>query len=145
MLAALWDDERRTISIANAGSVQPMVVTKCEPEPGAVAGMTDALEVQTVPVEGFPLGLFPHSTYEETVILLAPGSMVLFFSDGIPDAVNSRGEQYGTERLATLLLHHPTAAQGAQAAVDAILEAVTTHQSGTEHFDDETVIALRVR
>jgi sigma-B regulation protein RsbU (phosphoserine phosphatase) len=145
MLAALWDDERRTISIANAGSVQPMVVTKCAPEYGAAAGMTDALEVQTVPVEGFPLGLFPHSTYDETVILLAPGSMVLLFSDGIPDAVNSRGEQYGTERLATLLQHHPTAALSAQGAVDAIAEAVTTHQSGTEHFDDETVIALRVR
>jgi sigma-B regulation protein RsbU (phosphoserine phosphatase) len=145
MLAALWDDERRIISIANAGSVQPMVVTRCEPEPGAGAGMTDALEVQTVPVEGFPLGLFPHSTYEETAILLAPGSMVLFFSDGIPDAVNSRGEQYGTERIATLLQHHPTAALSAQGAVDAIVEAVTTHQSGTEHFDDETVIALRVR
>ena len=145
MLAALWDDERRTISIANAGSVQPMVVTKCAPECGATAGMTDALEVQTVPVEGFPLGLFPHSTYDETVILLAPGSMVLLFSDGIPDAVNSRGEQYGTERLATLLQHHPTAALSAQGAVDAIAEAVTTHQSGTEHFDDETVIALRVR
>jgi sigma-B regulation protein RsbU (phosphoserine phosphatase) len=145
MLAALWDDERRTLSIANAGSVQPMVVTKCPPEPGAAAALTDALEVQTVPVEGFPLGLFPHSTYDETVIPLAPGSMVLFFSDGIPDAVNSRGEQYGTERLATLLQHHPTAALGAQQAVDAIVEAVTTHQSGTEHFDDETVIALRAR
>ena len=144
MLAALWDDERQTITFANAGSVQPIVVTKCDPENGE-SGMTDALEVQTVPVEGFPLGLFPHSTYEETVILLAPGSMVLLFSDGIPDAVNSRGEQYGTERLATLMGHHPTAALSAQGAVDAIVEAVTTHQSGTEHFDDETVIALRVR
>jgi sigma-B regulation protein RsbU (phosphoserine phosphatase) len=144
MLAALWDDERRTISIANAGSVQPIVVTKCSPEDGP-SGMTDALEVQTVSVEGFPLGLFPHSTYEETVILLSPGSMVVFFSDGIPDAVNSRGEQYGTERLATLLQHHPMAALSAQGAVDAIVEAVTTHQSGAEHFDDETVIALRVR
>jgi sigma-B regulation protein RsbU (phosphoserine phosphatase) len=70
--------------------------------------------------------------------------MVILFSDGIVDAVNSRGEQFGTERLATLLQHHPTASLSARGAVDAILEAVTTHQSGTEHFDDETIIALRV-
>jgi sigma-B regulation protein RsbU (phosphoserine phosphatase) len=143
MLAALWDDDRRTVAIANAGSVQPMVVTH---SPASVAShsLTDAIEVQTVPIEGFPLGLFSESSYEETLIQLAPGDLVLFFSDGIVDAVNSRGEQFGTERLATLMQHHPTAANSAQNAVDAILEAVTTHQSGTEHFDDETIIALRV-
>jgi sigma-B regulation protein RsbU (phosphoserine phosphatase) len=143
MLTALWDDERRTIAIANAGSVQPMVVTRV-PALTAAASLTDALNVQTVPAEGFPLGLFPHSTYDETEIRLNPGDLLLFFSDGIIDAVNSRGEQFGSERLATILKHHPTATDSAQAAVDAISEAVTTHQSGTEHFDDETIIALRV-
>jgi sigma-B regulation protein RsbU (phosphoserine phosphatase) len=71
--------------------------------------------------------------------------MVLFFSDGIIDAINSRGEQFGTERVATLLQHHPTAALSAQGAVDALVEAVSTHQSGTAHFDDETIIVLRVK
>jgi sigma-B regulation protein RsbU (phosphoserine phosphatase) len=139
MLAALWDDSNRSLYVANAGSVQPMVVRRSARE------MTDALAVETLPVEGFPLGLFPHSTYEETCLRLVPGDIVLFFSDGIVDAVNSRGEQFGNERLALLLQHHPTAALSAQGAVDAILEAVMVHQSGTEHFDDETIIALRVR
>jgi sigma-B regulation protein RsbU (phosphoserine phosphatase) len=120
-----------------------MVVTRV-PALTAAASLTDALNVQTVAAEGFPLGLFPHSTYDETEIRLNPGDLLLFFSDGIIDAVNSRGEQFGSERLATILKHHPTATDSAQAAVDAISEAVTTHQSGTEHFDDETIIALRV-
>ena len=138
MLGALWDDATRTLHLSNAGSVQPVLVTSNERD------LTDALEVRTLPVEGFPLGLFPHSIYDETAMKLVKGDMVIFFSDGIVDAVNSRGEQFGTERLATLLQHHPTAAGSAQHAVDAILEAVTTHQAGTEHFDDETIIALRV-
>ena len=139
MLAALWDDSNRTLTVANAGSVQPMVVRR-----GSTL-LTEALDVSTLPVEGFPLGLFPHATYDETCLRLASGDLVLFFSDGIIDAVNSRGEQFGAERLATLLQQHPTANQSAQGAVDAVLEAVTVHQSGTEHFDDETIIAVRVR
>jgi sigma-B regulation protein RsbU (phosphoserine phosphatase) len=144
MLAAVWDDATRTLTIANAGSVQPIVVSRAAAG-DSEASMTDALEVTTVPVEGFPLGLFPHSTYDEIELSLRPGDLVVFFSDGIVDAVNSRGEQFGGEELALLLRHHPTAAGSAQGAVDAILEAVTTHQSGTEHFDDETIIALQVR
>ena len=139
MLAGLWEDATRTLYVSNAGSVQPMLVTR------SGKGMTDALEVKTLPVEGFPLGLFPHSAYDESAMRLSSGDMVIFFSDGILDAINSRGEQFGPERLEWLLQHHPTAALSAQGAVDAILEAVTTHQAGTEHFDDETIIALRVK
>ena len=139
MLTALWDDANRTLHVANAGSVQPMLVTRGQ------GSLLNALEVRTIPVEGFPLGLFPHASYEETVLRLVPGDLVLFFSDGITDAVNSRGEQFGSDRLCTLLQHHPSASTSAQAAVDAILEAVMTHQAGTEHFDDETVVVIRVR
>jgi sigma-B regulation protein RsbU (phosphoserine phosphatase) len=142
MLTALWDDSTRTLRVANAGSVQPMTVMRVSSHPKA---MTEALQVETLQVEGFPLGLFPRSSYEETCLQLSSGDMVLFFSDGIVDAVNSRGEQFGSERLANLMKQHPTAAKSAQGAVDAILEAVTVHQSGTEHFDDETIIALKVR
>jgi sigma-B regulation protein RsbU (phosphoserine phosphatase) len=139
MLAALWDDATRTLTVANAGSVQPIVVRRWD------STMTDAISVETLPVEGFPLGLFAHATYEETAVKLKSGDMVLFFSDGITDAVNSRGEQFGPERLATLLQHHPTAAMSAQGAVDAVREALTIHQAGMEHFDDETLIVVRAR
>jgi sigma-B regulation protein RsbU (phosphoserine phosphatase) len=138
MLVALWDDETRILHLANAGSVQPMLVTRQATE-------TDAIAVQTLPAEGFPLGLFPVASYEEMQVQLVPGDSVLFFSDGITDAINSRDEQFGPERLALLLTQHPTAATSAQAAIDAILEAVTTHQAGAEHFDDETLVALHVR
>jgi sigma-B regulation protein RsbU (phosphoserine phosphatase) len=143
MLVALWNDRTRTLRIANAGSVQPMLVTRALPGNGSRA-LLNAREVRTLEVEGFPLGLFPVATYDETLLHLAPGDLVVFFSDGIPDAINSRGDQFGPERLATLLQHHPTATDSAADAVAAILEAVATHQSGTEHYDDETIVALRV-
>ena len=146
MLIALWDDPTRTLHVANAGSVQPLLVRRrrppAHPAPHDPA-LTDALETSTIAIAGFPLGLFPNVTYDELAIPLAPGDMVVFFSDGITDAANSRDEQFGEESLCTLLQHHPLAATGADAAVDAILEAVTTHRAGAEHFDDETIIVLR--
>jgi sigma-B regulation protein RsbU (phosphoserine phosphatase) len=137
MLIALWDDSTRILHLANAGSVQPLLVTRRGTH-------TNAINVSTICAEGFPLGLFPHSTYDESVLRLAPDDMVVFFSDGITDAANSRGEDFGSERLKNLLRQHPNATSGAGQAVSAILEAVTTHQGGAEHFDDETVVVLRV-
>ena len=140
MLIALWDDPKRTLRLANAGSVQPILVTRQVEGEGS---MTNMLRTRTLPIAGFPLGMFPHAVYDEITVHLAPGDFVVFFSDGITDAVNSRGDQFGEGRLCTLLQHHPIAMQSAQAAVNAILEAVTTHRAGTEHFDDETIVVLR--
>ena len=138
MLIALWDDVDRTLRFANAGSVQPLFVSTDK------ADLTHAIDVRTIPVEGFPLGLFPGVTYEEQTLSTQTGDLVIFFSDGILDAENIHGEMYGNDRLCTLLQRHPTAAQTAEGALDAILEAVTIFQAGAEHFDDETVLALRV-
>ncbi len=56
--------------------------------------------------------------------------------------MNDAGEMFGDERLNAVLKSqtHATAA----ATVDAILKAVTDFQAGTDHFDDETVVVLRV-
>lgn len=137
MLMAVWDDATQTVTLANAGSVQPLYVTR------DTQSLTNALAVSTLLLEGFPLGLFPDVSYEETVIQTKPGDMIVFFSDGIVDALNPQQEMFGDDRLATLLKHHPTAHQSAEAAVEAILDAVTLFQAGTDHFDDETVVVLR--
>jgi phosphoserine phosphatase RsbU/P len=134
MLMAVWDDSNQTLQIANAGSVQPLFVA-------ANSDTTKPPTVRTIQAEGFPLGLFPNAEYEEFTLSTRPGDLIVFFSDGIVDAVNASGEMFGDERLTKLLesQHHPTA----QFTVDAILQAVTDFQSGTAHFDDETIVVLR--
>jgi sigma-B regulation protein RsbU (phosphoserine phosphatase) len=132
MLMAIWDDENQTVQLANAGSVQPVF---CSNGP-------NGLEVKTIEVEGFPLGLFPEAEYEEFTYSTQPGDMVVFFSDGIVDAENAEGEMFGTDRLAEVL--RGVSCSDAEAMVDAILDSVNAFQSGTAHFDDETVVVLRV-
>ena len=132
MLIAVWDDSNQTLQIANAGSVQPVFVSRT----------SEGVTVKTIKAEGFPLGLFPNVTYEEFTLSTQPGDMIVFFSDGIPDAENATGEMFGTDRLRQVLESQaePTAAS----TVEAILKSVSDFQSGIEHFDDETVVVLRV-
>jgi sigma-B regulation protein RsbU (phosphoserine phosphatase) len=154
MLMAVWNDETRTLQIANAGSVQPLYITnsvadsETEPvkrsgAPGADCG-SDGFAVNTIQVEGFPLGLFPDAQYEEFTLSAKPGDVLVFFSDGIVDAENAQGEMFGTDRLTDVLREHPSACNSAQSTVDAILAAVGAFQAGTAHFDDETLVVLRV-
>jgi phosphoserine phosphatase RsbU/P len=132
MLMAVWDDRNQTLQIANAGSVQPLFVAADATKPPAV---------RTINAEGFPLGLFPNAEYEEFTLSTQPGDLIVFFSDGIVDAVNADGEMFGDERLKQLLesQRQPTA----RSTVDSILQAVTDFQAGTAHFDDETIVVLR--
>jgi len=129
MLFAVWDDESRTLRVANSGAVQPVF---CR------AGQS-----HTIQAEGFPLGLFPNVTYDELSVVTEPGDNIVFVSDGILDAENAKGEMYGDERLAQILCGHRD--QPAQEIADAILSDVTQFQGGHDRFDDETIIVLRVR
>ena len=129
MLFALWNDENRTLQVANSGAVQPIF---CR-----------AGESITVKAEGFPLGMFRHATYEEFNVATQPGDAVVFVSDGILDAENEKGEMYGEERLATLLCGSRDLPS--QHIASAILSDVTQFQGTQDRFDDETIIVLRVR
>jgi sigma-B regulation protein RsbU (phosphoserine phosphatase) len=128
MLFALWNDDARTLQVANSGAVQPVF---CR------AG-------QSVPVkaEGFPLGMFPNVTYEEFSVATQPGDVIVFVSDGIQDAEDEKEDMYGQDRLAELLC--ASRDLPAIEIADAILADVSRFQGSHDRFDDETIIVLRV-
>jgi phosphoserine phosphatase RsbU/P len=128
MVFAVWNDEKQTLQIANAGAVQPLF---CR-----------GGQVETVQAEGFPLGMFKDVSYEEFTLSTRPGDAVIFFSDGIVDAVNDKEEMFGDARLTALVTSHVKST--AQEMVDAIYQELSTFQGGVERFDDETVIVLKV-
>jgi sigma-B regulation protein RsbU (phosphoserine phosphatase) len=128
MLYALWNDDNRTLQIANAGAVQPLFCSN---------GV-----VETVQAEGFPLGMFPGAKYEEFTLATQPGDSLIFFSDGITDAQNEAGDMFGDDRLKAIVKKHQH--KSASKIAEAILADVSKFQAGKEHFDDETVVVLRV-
>jgi sigma-B regulation protein RsbU (phosphoserine phosphatase) len=129
MLFALWNDENRTLQVANSGAVQPIFCRSCDPV--------------SVRAEGFPLGMFPNVIYDELTVATQPEDVIVFISDGILDAENAEGEMYGQERLAGLLCNRRE--QAAQEIADAVLADVSRFQGERERFDDETIIVLKVR
>jgi sigma-B regulation protein RsbU (phosphoserine phosphatase) len=128
MLFALWNDENRTLTVANSGAVQPIL---CR------GGQS-----MTIRAEGFPLGMFPDVSYEELAVATQPGDAIVFVSDGILDAENSQGEMYGEERLASVLCSHRD--MSASEIAEGILSDVARFQGEKDRFDDETIIVLRV-
>ena len=128
MLYSLWNDDNRTLQIANAGATQPLFCSSGE--------------VNTVHAEGFPLGMFPNVKYEEFSLSTQPGDALIFFSDGIVDAQNVSGDMFGDDRLKAVVKKHFQ--KSASKMVDAILSEVGKFQGERERFDDETLVVLKV-
>ncbi len=117
------------IEIASAGHPAPLLVA-----PGVAPS-------QPFTTSGLVAGFRGGETYESDAGTLAPGAMLVFFSDGIPEAGSATGDAFGQERLANLL--STRAGQGACATVDAVIAAVHEHAAGASQSDDITILALR--
>jgi sigma-B regulation protein RsbU (phosphoserine phosphatase) len=91
---------------------------------------------------GLPLGLLPDGPpYTETAFVLAPGDQLLLYSDGVTEAQNDAGEEFGEERLQQVV----EAAAGENAAVlaDRIIAAIDAFAGAAPQFDDITLMVVR--
>jgi sigma-B regulation protein RsbU (phosphoserine phosphatase) len=129
LIYALWDDQHRTLRIANSGLPRPLYCHDGKIEPIEIAGL--------------PSGLFDDADYDELSFRAKPGDMFIFFSDGILDARNRAGDMFGRGRLEQVVSQNIAAPP--DAVVKAIFKAVAEHAAGEEAFDDETVVVIRVK
>jgi phosphoserine phosphatase RsbU/P len=129
IIYAVWDDQQRTLAVANSGLPQPIFVH---------GGKMEAIEAT-----GLPLGLFDDADYDEFKFRMKPGDMFVFFSDGILDARNYKGELFGRHRVEEII--GECTGKSADCVVDLLFKAVAEHSAGVETFDDQTVVAIRVK
>jgi sigma-B regulation protein RsbU (phosphoserine phosphatase) len=115
IIYAVWDDEHQTLQVANSGLPRPIHVH---------AGKNHVIEAT-----GLPLGLFDD--------------VFVFFSDGILDARNRRGELFGRGRVEQLVAE--CAGKSADCVVNSLFKAAAEHSAGVESFDDQTVVAIKVK
>jgi hypothetical protein len=60
-------------------------------------------QIETLGASSYPLGMLPGAEYKECGLSLEPGDVVLAYSDGLTEASNLRGEEFGVERVRALL------------------------------------------
>jgi phosphoserine phosphatase RsbU/P len=129
LMYAVWDDERRTLQVANSGLPRPIYVHD---------GKTEIIEAT-----GLPLGLFDDAEYEEFTFRTRPGDMFVFFSDGILDASNKAGEMFGRRGVERVIAS--CGDQSPECVVASLFQAVEEHSAGETAFDDQTVVAIKVK
>jgi serine phosphatase RsbU (regulator of sigma subunit) len=88
------------------------------------------------------MGLFPELKVEESHMDLRPGDILVAFSDGVPEALNTAKEEFGEERIQELLRRSIDCS--AQEVSTRLSEAVKSWMAGAEQHDDVTVVVMKV-
>jgi sigma-B regulation protein RsbU (phosphoserine phosphatase) len=123
LVYAVLDPATRTVTFANAGHLHPLFI--------------DGNGAQFLDTErGLPLGI-SCGDYSETSVNLSEGSRLVFYSDGITEAVNGEEQEYGLKRLAEHAI-------GSAASAVSIVDDVRAFASGTAVRDDATVVFVGV-
>jgi sigma-B regulation protein RsbU (phosphoserine phosphatase) len=125
----LLDPAAGTVCYASAGHEPPLL------------RLVEGTVRSPAPDGGAAIGIDAADTYFVQELLLAPGDMLLLYTDGVTDAEDSTGATFGLDRLVTLLRDspdmHPTA------LVARIVDTLASHAAGFHATDDLTVLALR--
>lgn len=87
---------------------------------------------------GTPLGLFPGLPYGDTTQRLGPGDRLVLFSDGVTDAQNAAGEEFGESRLLEVLCTAGPPSAGA--LIDRVFAAIDRFAGNAPQFDDITLL-----
>lgn len=98
-------------------------------------------EVEQLAATGLPLGLLPLGAYTGEDRILDPGDLLVVYTDGITEAANPEGEEYGVERLVEVCRRET--ARGLPAVVEALVEELDAFVAGTPYSDDRTFLMLR--
>ncbi|MEX2186274.1 MAG: PP2C family protein-serine/threonine phosphatase, partial [Pirellulales bacterium] len=127
----IYDPAERSIRYASAGHNPPRV-KRCQD--GELLSLDAA--------GGLPLGVSAEVRYDEAVEMLRTGDQIMFYTDGITEMHNGRGELFGARRLDDVLAG---CKQEASALLDRVLSAVDSFADGQPSDDDRTLIVARVR
>jgi serine phosphatase RsbU (regulator of sigma subunit)/predicted ester cyclase len=123
---AILDPKSGRLSYANAGHNLPC----CRHDEHAATDLS---------ARGMPLGLMPGMSYEENESVLAPAEFVLFYTDGLVEAHDPKGEMFGFPRLRELVAEHGEERSLEEALLEELYSFVG---EGWEQEDDITLLTL---
>lgn len=133
MFVTAWygvlDPRAHTVDFANAGHSMALHVQ-------AHAATTHLLRPA-----GIPLGILDDLSLQREQAVLEAGDLLVLYTDGVVDALDEAGEEFGQARLEAILLENRRRSAGE--VVDAMLAAIASHAGATPLFDDVALVVLR--
>ena len=125
-----YDSSSGLLRYINAGHCRPIVIS----ETGEVTAFSNG---------DLPIGLFIETTYQELQLTLSRGCAIVVYSDGLVDALNSSGEEFGEQRLVDHCRSLPKGAT-AQQICTSLSQRTAEWSAAVEQFDDIIILVLRV-
>ena len=115
------------VEICNAGHNPPLLI--------------QGSETKEIEATGLPLGMFCDERFSVSKMELAPGDTILLYTDGLSEAQDTSGAEYGTEKLFELVEEHSSLQP--RDLISICLKDLETFQSGIPKADDLTIMAIR--
>jgi serine phosphatase RsbU (regulator of sigma subunit) len=131
LLYAVLDPKKKMLTLSNAGQTQPVICSADNPRPRYIDTEGDK----------FPLGIVRECDYQETRIPLKRGDTVIFYTDGIVEALNEGKELYGFDRF----MHSIEEARELEAGLllEKLMSDVMSFAGNTEQHDDLTIVVVK--
>lgn len=115
------------VEICNAGHLPPLLI--------------QANNLIDIEATGLPIGMFSNEVFSSRKVELLSNDTILIFTDGLTEAENRFGDEYGKDRLIKLLSHHNS--ESLDTLINSIIKDLDYFQSGNQLSDDLTIMALR--
>ncbi|HLA39247.1 MAG TPA: GAF domain-containing SpoIIE family protein phosphatase, partial [Candidatus Glassbacteria bacterium] len=127
----IFDVGEKTLTYSVAGHPFPYHYS-------AAAGALSELELAA-----YPLGVVGKARYQVKTVEFGPGDLFVFYSDGIIEATNPEGEQFGFERFAQTVVDN--CGLDAESVAGNILQSFDQFRSGVPQADDVTLVIIKIK
>ena len=129
VLYSVYNPETGRLTYSNGGHDAPMLI---RPD-----GSSELLPL----TGGVALGVAPDFKFPSQTVQLEPGDTIMLYTDGVTEAMDENGEQFGVERMHEVFAGNPP--ENSQQAAEAMFQAVRDFVGDTPQSDDITCLVLR--
>jgi sigma-B regulation protein RsbU (phosphoserine phosphatase) len=122
----------KSMGLCSAGQTQPILLS-------AETGEATLIETEG---DAFPLGIVDFAEYQETKLQLNSGDLIIFYTDGVVEALNKKGKMYGFERFLEVIKGNSGLDAGM--FLEKLIDDVNSFVGKAEQHDDLTIVVIKV-
>jgi serine phosphatase RsbU (regulator of sigma subunit)/CHASE2 domain-containing sensor protein len=132
LLYAVLNVDNKSLGMCSAGQTQPILLSSKTGEATLIETEGDA----------FPLGIIDDADYQETQLQLYSGDLIVFYTDGVVEAMNKKEKMYGFDRFLEVI--KVNSGLGADKFLEKLIDDINSFVGKAEQHDDLTIVVIKV-